>query len=54
MIAFTARHSSGKLKIDPDEIEDARWFCKDDLPDMTPSASISRKLIHSFLEESID
>lgn len=51
MIAFTARYAGGELKIDPEEIEDARWFTKDDLPDLTPSVSIARTLLRHFVED---
>jgi len=48
MIAFKARYLRGEVTPDLEEIEDARWFSKSDLPNLTPSASIARKLIKSF------
>lgn len=48
MIAFTAHYSSGKLTIDPKEIEDAKWFDVDDLPAIPSYPSIARKLIDSW------
>lgn len=50
MIAFKAKYDSGELKIDKTEIEDARWFKKDDLPILPPSSSISRSLIESAMK----
>ncbi len=49
MIAFKATYLSGEIVIDPEEIEDARWFDLDNLPALPPHASISRRLIDSVL-----
>lgn len=49
MIAFKAQYLKGDLKIDPHEIEDAQWFKIDNLPQLPPSASISRQLIDSLI-----
>ena len=51
MIAFKADYLKGDLCLDPTEIEDAQWFHKHNLPKLPPSASISRKLIESALNE---
>jgi NAD+ diphosphatase len=52
MIGFTAEYSSGALKPDGLEIEDAQWFSADKkLPVLPGKISISRKLIDSFLKE---
>ena len=48
MIAFKAHYLQGDLVIDPNEIEDARWFKLNDLPELPSYASISRKLIESL------
>jgi NAD+ diphosphatase len=48
MMAFTAHTSSEKLIIDPNEIEDAKWFDVDNLPAIPSYPSISRKLIESW------
>ncbi len=45
MIAFKAQYLDGEIHIDPTEIEDAGWFNIHNLPELPPSASISRKLI---------
>lgn len=47
MIAFKAKYLRGEIKIDENEIEDARWFDLDNLPPLPSQASISRKLIDS-------
>lgn len=49
MIAFKANYRSGEIVIDMNEIEDARWFSLNDLPELPSYASISRKLIDSLL-----
>lgn len=45
MVAFTARWDGGEIVPQPDEIEDARWFPLDALPDVPPRFSISGHLI---------
>ncbi len=52
MIGFRAEHAGGQLKIDPAEIEDARWCRPPDLPMLPPSLSIARRLIDGFLQET--
>jgi NAD+ diphosphatase len=51
MVGFTALWESGEIRIDEKEIEDARWFSPEDLPDLPPPSSISRRLIDAFLLE---
>jgi len=50
MLAFTARHVSGTIKPDNIEIEDARWFDKNDLPKLPGHGSVSRYLINRWLD----
>lgn len=45
MVAFTARWTSGEIVPQPGEIEDARWFPIDALPNIPPRFSISGHLI---------
>ena len=53
MIAFTAEYASGELRLDPNEIADARWFGPGDtLPELSPRQSISRALIDANLPGS--
>lgn len=50
MIAFTAEYEKGEILIDEEEIEEARWFTVDNLPDIPDSISIARQLIDYFVE----
>ena len=45
MIAFTARYAGGDIRLDDDEIVEARWFAADALPTIPPGVSIARRLI---------
>ncbi len=46
---FTAEYAGGELKPDGDEIDDAKWFTVDRLPDIPAPGSISRELIDDFV-----
>lgn len=48
MIAFKAQYLSGIVTPDPKEIEDARWFNLNALPQLPSSASIAKQLIESL------
>lgn len=45
MIGFHARYAGGDIRCDPEEIADAKFFRKDDLPLIPPPMSIARALI---------
>ena len=49
MLGFTARHSSGDLTPDGVEIEDAKWFTRDNLPLIPGYGSVSRHLIDLWI-----
>lgn len=49
MIGFTASYASGEIAIDPQELEDAAWFTKDNLPLIPPKLSIARKILDWFI-----
>ena len=51
MIGFHAEHRAGDIKIDDEEIVDARWWHYSDLPLTPTSAALSGKLIQSYLEQ---
>jgi NAD+ diphosphatase len=53
MLGFAARYASGEIKPDGIEIEDARWFKKDDLPPLPGPGSVSRYLIGLWLDGSL-
>lgn len=52
MLGFTAAHAGGEIMVDGDEIEEARWFARDELPAIPPKGSISRRLIDGWLANS--
>ncbi len=52
MVGFTAEYAGGDIKIDDNEILDARWFSADDMPEIPAKISISRALIDSFLAKT--
>lgn len=49
MIGFTSRYLGGELVVDRGELEDARWFSRDNMPALPSPISISRLLIEDFL-----
>ena len=51
MTGFRSKYKAGDIKIDHNELEDARWFSIDQLPAAPTSASISRYLIDLFLQD---
>ena len=52
MIGFTCTWESGEIVVDPTELADARWFTRDNLPNMPPPLSIARRLINSYIHAS--
>jgi len=48
MIGFTADYAGGEITPDGIEITDARWFSREELPQLPMKGSISRKLIDSM------
>jgi NAD+ diphosphatase len=53
MLGFKARYSSGTVRPDGIEIEDAAWFTKDNLPALPGEGSLSRYLINLWLDNSL-
>jgi NAD+ diphosphatase len=51
MIAFIAEWAGGELRIEPTEIEDARWYTADALPQLPPKISIARAMIDAFVKQ---
>ena len=50
MVGFSARLKGGELKPDGIEIDDAKWFSRDKLPNLPGNGSVSRYLINLWLE----
>jgi NAD+ diphosphatase len=50
MVAYTARWVEGAIRPQEGEIEDARWFALDALPEIPPRFSISGHLIRDTVE----
>jgi NAD+ diphosphatase len=48
MAGFVADYAGGEICVDPRELEDARWFCIDDLPQLPARRSIARWIIDHF------
>ena len=45
MIGFTAQYAGGEIEVDGDEITDAKWFSKDEIPFSPSKISIAGELI---------
>lgn len=50
MIGFLADYKEGELSINQDELIDANWFTKDELPPIPSKISIARRIIDWFIE----
>ena len=50
MIAYTAEYDSGELKINKDELVDARWFHWQKMPNLPIKSSIATQMIEEFVE----
>lgn len=51
MLAFTAEYEAGSISYNDNEIEDARWFTRHDLPMLPLESSIARQLIDSVIDQ---
>lgn len=49
MIGFTADYDSGEIVVEPEELADAAWFTKRNLPEIPPKPSIARQMIDWFV-----
>jgi len=49
MVGFYAEYLSGDIRVDQDEIVDAKWWPIDNLPDHPPTLSISGQLIEHYV-----
>lgn len=50
MIGYLAEYESGEIQTNLQELEDARWFSINALPELPFTSSIARRLIDHFLE----
>ncbi len=51
MIGFTASYKGGEIRINYNELEDARWFSQDSMPERLPTKmSIARTLVDAFFD----
>jgi NAD+ diphosphatase len=50
MLGYFCKYKSGKIVLNDNELEDARWFNIHELPIIPPDASISGQLIRSYTE----
>jgi len=49
MAGFVADYASGEIKVDEAELEDARWFCREMMPEaLPPLRSIARWIIDTY------
>jgi NAD+ diphosphatase len=53
MFGFKARYLSGTIKPDGEEIEDAKWFTKDNLPGLPGGGSLSLELINNWINGNL-
>jgi len=51
MVAFTADYLDGELKANPAELEDARWFSRNDLPRLPSALSIARWMLDAAVAD---
>jgi NAD+ diphosphatase len=49
MIGFTAKYAGGEIRVDGEEIVEAKWFAVDQLPNIPGKISIARSLIDWFV-----
>jgi NAD+ diphosphatase len=50
MVAFTADHAGGEIRVDHEEICEAGWYAADQLPPIPPRISVARRLIDWFVQ----
>lgn len=48
MVGFVCRYASGDIRIQEEELADARFFALDDLPALPPLGSIARRIIEDI------
>ena len=48
MVAFTAAHASGDIRVDASELVDAGWYGRDSLPRLPDPLTVARRLIDAW------
>ncbi len=48
MVGFTAAYAGGEVRVNREELEDARWFSVHGLPNLPPKVSIARFLLDHY------
>jgi NAD+ diphosphatase len=51
MVGFLAAYAGGEIVLDTAELADARWFDRNDLPELPQPYTISRQIIDYWLAE---
>ncbi|MFT3868701.1 MAG: NAD(+) diphosphatase [Nibricoccus sp.] len=51
MLGFRAQYLGGELTVDGKEIEEARWFTRDQLPEIPRPGTVARSIIDAWLKE---
>ena len=51
MIGFRVNYAGGDIVLQEDEIMDANWYRKDDLPMIPPTMSIAGRIIEQWINE---
>ncbi len=49
MLAFAAKWAAGELRLQADELSEARWFDPADLPNIPPAGSVAYRLIRGLI-----
>ena len=52
MLAFTAQYDSGEIKVDGNEILDAKWFNREEVPLYDSDISISYWLLENYIKNT--
>ena len=50
MVAFTAEHASGEIRVDPEELVDSGRYTVENFPSLTDPMTVARRLINWFAE----
>ncbi len=50
MVGFVARYVSGEIRIEEQELDDAKWFPIDELPQLPPPQSLAHTIIMTWAE----